>query len=33
MVEHYRHADITERLNAMETLDSSLNLAQIEWKK
>ena len=30
MVEHYRHADITERLNAMETLDSSLNLAQIE---
>ena len=33
MVEHYRHADNTERLKAMETLDSSLNLAQIEWKK
>jgi site-specific recombinase XerD len=32
MVEHYRHADNTERLKAMETLDSSLNLAQIEWK-
>ncbi len=33
MVEHYRHADITERLNAMQTLDSSLNLSQIEWTK
>ncbi|MFT8788779.1 MAG: site-specific integrase [Bifidobacterium psychraerophilum] len=33
MLEHYRHADNTERLKAMETLDSSLNLAQIEWKK
>lgn len=33
MVEHYHHADITERLNAMETLDSSLNLSQIEWRK
>ncbi|MFT8988349.1 MAG: tyrosine-type recombinase/integrase [Bifidobacterium psychraerophilum] len=33
MVEHYRHADITERLKAMETLDSSLNLTQIQWKK
>ena len=28
-----RHTDNTERLKAMETLDSSLNLAQIEWKK
>jgi integrase len=33
MVEHYRHADNTERLKAMETLDSSLNLAQIEWRQ
>jgi hypothetical protein len=27
------HADNAERLKAMETLDTSLNLAQIEWKK
>lgn len=32
MVEHYRHADISERLRAMETLDSSLDLKAIEWK-
>lgn len=32
MVEHYRHADISERLRAMETLDSSLDLKTIEWR-
>lgn len=32
MVEHYRHADEAERLKAMETLDESLNLTQIEWQ-
>jgi hypothetical protein len=31
MVEHYRHADITERLRAMETLDARLDLRAIEW--
>ena len=29
MVEHYRHADDSERLKAMETLDESLGLKQI----
>ena len=29
MVEHYRHADDSERLKAMETLDESLGLEQI----
>ncbi|MFT8538193.1 hypothetical protein [Bifidobacterium aquikefiri] len=33
IMKNYLHADITERLNAMETLESSLNLSQIEWKK
>ncbi|MCI1643746.1 MAG: tyrosine-type recombinase/integrase [Bifidobacterium crudilactis] len=33
MVERYRHPDDSERKNAMKTLDASLNLAQIEWKK
>ncbi|MEE8759103.1 MAG: tyrosine-type recombinase/integrase [Bifidobacterium sp.] len=33
MVEHYRHADISERLRAMETLDSSLDLKTIEWRE
>ncbi|MFT9059682.1 tyrosine-type recombinase/integrase [Bifidobacterium aquikefiri] len=33
MVEHYRHINIAEMQSAMETLDSSLNLSQIEWKK
>lgn len=32
MVEHYRHADISERLHAMEKLDAPLDLKQIEWK-
>jgi hypothetical protein len=32
MVEHYRHADNGERLKAMETLDTSLNLSLIEWE-
>lgn len=31
MVEHYRHADDSERLKAMETLDESLGLEQIGW--
>ena len=31
MVEHYRHADDSERLRAMETLDESLGLGQIGW--
>lgn len=31
MVEHYRHANGTERLKAMETLDASLGLDQIGW--
>ncbi len=31
MVEHYRHADDSERLRAMETLDESLGLEQIGW--
>ena len=31
MVEHYRHADDAERLKAMETLDESLGLEQIEF--
>lgn len=31
MVQRYRHPDNSERKNAMKTLDTSLNLAQIEW--
>lgn len=31
MVEHYRHADMTERLKAMETLEQKLNLKSIDW--
>lgn len=31
MVEHYRHADDSERLRAMETLDKSLGLEQISF--
>ncbi|MEE8666821.1 MAG: tyrosine-type recombinase/integrase [Bifidobacterium mongoliense] len=31
MVEHYRHADITERLDAMETMDEKLDLKAISW--
>ena len=34
MVEHYRHAGLKERLTAMETMNSALDLKQIErdWR-
>lgn len=32
MVEHYRHAGLKERLDAMETMNSALDLKQIEQK-
>ena len=32
MVEHYRHAGLKERLAAMETMNSALDLKQIEQK-
>ncbi|MDF7665751.1 tyrosine-type recombinase/integrase [Bifidobacterium sp. ESL0745] len=33
MVEHYRHADDSERMRAMEKMDNKLGLEQIGWKE